>query len=162
MRRALALTTLFALTIGAGSLSAQSKNFAGTWTVVADPNAPAPGRGGGGSPMGQGATVTQDAKTLTITRTTQNGEVKSVYNLDGSESKNTAAGRGGATMESTSLTKWDGNKLVITTSTSFNGNPITSTTTMWLDTAGNLIVESQRPGFNGGAATTTTMTYKKS
>ncbi len=115
-----------------------------------------------GALLGQGATITQDAKTLTVTRTTQNGEVKSVYNLDGSESKNSAPGRGGAMMESTSLTKWDGNKLVITTSTSFNGNPITSTTTLWLDTSGNPPRGDAASNFNGGAATTTTMTYKKS
>src|SRR3954466_910079 len=148
MRRAFALTTALALTFGASTLPAQAKaNFAGTWSVVADPNAPAPqpGRGGGGM-LGQGATITQDAKTLTITRTTPNGEIKSSYNLDGTESKNSAPGRGGQAMESTSLGKGDGSKFVITTSQSFNGNAFTSTTTMWLDANGNLIVESERPG----------------
>ena len=38
---------------------------------------------------------TSNAATLTVTRTTQMGELTSVYKLDGSESKNTVAGRGG-------------------------------------------------------------------
>ena len=46
--------------------------------------------------MGTEMTITQDSKTLTITRTTRGGESKHVYNLDGSESRNTiAGGRGG-------------------------------------------------------------------
>jgi hypothetical protein len=105
-----ALSLVFAATIA----QAQDKpNFSGSWTLVVDPNAPAPGRGGGGG-LGQAATLTQDAKTLTITRTTQNGEVKLVYNLDGSDSKNMVMGRGGQT-EQVSKTAWDGSKLVITT-----------------------------------------------
>ena len=39
--------------------------------------------------LGQEATITQDASTLTITRTTQMGTFTSNYKLDGSESKNT-------------------------------------------------------------------------
>ena len=163
MRRALALATLFALSFGATTLSAQAKpSFAGTWTMVVDPNAPAPqpGRGGGGG-LGATSTIAQDAKTLTVTRTTQNGEIKSVYNLDGTESRNTMT-FGGNSVEQTSTTKWDGNKFIITTASNFNGNPSTSTMTLTLDTAGNLIVESTRPGRGGGAPTTTTTTYKKS
>ena len=163
MRRALALVSLVALSVGATTAQAQAKaNFAGTWTVVADPAAPAPapGRGGGGM-LGQGATITQDAKAITITRTGPNGEIKSSYNIDGSESKNTVMGRGGAATEQTSLGKWDGNKFVITTSQSFNGNNFTTTTSMWLDANGNLVVEREQPGREGGAPTKTTQTYKK-
>ena len=50
-------------------------------------------------------TIAQDAKTITITRTTQQGETKSVYNLDGSESKN-CDGRGGAATDVISHAKW--------------------------------------------------------
>jgi hypothetical protein len=95
-----------ALVFGATTVSAQAKpSFAGAWTVVVDPNAaPAPGRGGGRGGLGQAATIAQDAKTLTVTRTTQNGEVKTVYNLDGTDSKNTMT-FGGNAVEQTS-TSW--------------------------------------------------------
>ena len=115
MRKSAVFMGAIALVMGATTASAQGKNFAGTWTVVADPAAaaPAPGRGGGRG-LGQGATIAQDAKTLTVTRTTQNGEVKTVYNLDGSDSKNTLT-MGGNSVEQVSKAKWEGDKLIITT-----------------------------------------------
>jgi hypothetical protein len=151
-----------ALIMGATTASAQGKNFAGTWTVVADPAAaaPAPGRGGGRG-LGQGATIAQDAKTLTVTRTTQNGEIKQVYNLDGSDSKNTLT-MGGNSVEQLSKAKWEGDKLVITTTMNFNGNASESTMALQLDAAGQLVVESTGAGRGGGPPTTTKMTYKKS
>jgi hypothetical protein len=163
MRKAAVLMGAVALIVGATNLSAQGKNFAGTWTVVPDPSAPAPapGRGGGGRGLGQGATIAQDGKTLTVTRTTQNGEIKTVYNLDGSDSKNTLT-MGGNAIEQTSKAKWEGDKLVITTTMNFNGNNIESSMALWLDASGQLMVESTGAGRGGGPPTTTKMTYKKS
>jgi hypothetical protein len=163
MRRALVMSAAF-LALGASTLIAQAKpNFAGKWTAVVDPNAPPPqgrgGRGGGMAGLGQEATIAQDAKTLTVTRTTQAGETKSVYNLDGSESKNTLT-MGGNAIEVSSKATWEGDKLVITSSMNFNGNPVE--TKMVLAMAGaDLSVESTSPGRGGGAPTTTTRTYKK-
>lgn len=162
MRRATALLTVSALVLGTTQLAAQAKpSFAAKWVVVVDPNAaaPTPGRGGGRG-LGQQATIEQTDKTLTITRTTQNGEVKSVYNLDGTDSKNTMT-MGGNAVDQTSKVKWEGDKMVITTNSSFNGNPIESTMTLTLDAAGNLVVEATGPGRGGGPPTTTKMTYKK-
>src|SRR6185436_5674105 len=97
MRRS-ALMGVAAVAFVASSAFAQATSFAGTWNQVVDPAAQQGaagggggrgGRGGGGGGFGPTFTVSQDAKTLTITRTTQNGEVKTVYNLDGTESKNT-------------------------------------------------------------------------
>ena len=78
-----ALTLALGILLSAATL-AQSPNFAGKWAIVPDPAA----QGGFGG-LGQSAVIKQDATTLTITRTTQMGEVTSVYKLDGSESKNT-------------------------------------------------------------------------
>ena len=162
MRKAAALMGAAALIFGATNVSAQSKSFAGTWTAVADSAAPAPAPGrGGGRGLGQAATIVQDDKTLTITRTTQNGEMKSVYNLDGSESKNTLT-MGGNAVEQTSKTKWEGDKLVITTTMNVGGTPSESTMALSLDQAGQLIVEATGNGRGGGPPTTTKMTYKKS
>ena len=69
---------------------------------------------------GRECTIAQDAKALTVTRTTQAGEVKAVYNLDGSESKNTMT-VGENTITSMSTAKWDGAKLVIITKTDMGG-----------------------------------------
>ena len=163
MRTAAVLMGAAALLISATNASAQAKpNFAGTWTVVVDPNtAPAPGRGGGRGGLGQGATITQDAKTLTVTRTTQNGEVKAVYNLDGTDSKNTMT-FGGNAVEQTSKVKWDGDKLVVTANSTFNGNPVETTLVLSMDASGQLSAAATGPGRGGGPPTTTKMTYKKS
>ena len=152
-----ALSLVFAATIA----QAQDKpNFSGSWTLVVDPNAaPTGGRGGGGG-LGQAAAITQDAKTLTITRTTQNGEVKTVYNLDGSESKNMMSMRGGQ-VEQVSKTAWDGSKLMITTNYTMGENAVTTTQSFALDASGQLMVSTTRPGRGGGEPTTTVQTYKK-
>ena len=160
MRRNALVVGALSLVFAASVAQAQDKpNFSGSWTVVADPNAaPTGGRGGGGG-LGQAATLTQDAKTLTVTRTTQNGEVKLVYNLDGSESKNMVQGRGGQT-EQVSKATWDGNKLVISTTLTMGENTVTRTQTMSLDASGQLVVTVSGPG-RGGEVMTTTQTYKK-
>src|SRR5437868_1691033 len=75
MRRAV-LMSVAALAFAAPQVFAQAHpNFAGSWTMVQDPNAPPPtGRGGGGG-LGMTVTIAQDAKTLSTIRTTPNGEV---------------------------------------------------------------------------------------
>ena len=151
------------------SLSAQGKtDFSGKWTLVPDPNAAAAGGGGGGGRGGRGGggggqfcgqecTITQDATTLTVTRTTQAGEQKAVYKLDGSESKNMQAGRGGQT-EVVSKAVWEGSNVSISTTRDFGGQSVTTTTKLSM-TGGELTVENQGQGPNG--PTTTTQKYKK-
>ena len=163
MRKVVSVIAALSMVLGTASLViAQAKtNFAGKWTLVVDPNAPAPtgrgGRGGGFGGLGQGGSIEQNDKTITVTTTGQAGEVKSVYNLDGSESKN-AVNFGGNAIERVSKAKWDGAKLVIETTTNIQGNPVTSTQT-WSLAEGNLVIESTS-NF-GGNPTTTKQTYKK-
>lgn len=161
MRRNALIVGALSLVVAAAPAIAQDKpNFSGTWTLVVDPNAPAPtGRGGGGG-LGQGATITQDDKTLTVTRTTGQGEIKLVYNLDGSDSKNMMMGRGGQT-EQISKASWDGTKLVITTTFTMGDNTVTRTQSFMLDASGQLVVSTTSPGRGGGAPMTMTQTYKK-
>ena len=153
MRRVapLVITAIAVVTVG---LFAQTPpNFAGKWTLV--------GEGGGRGGLGQEATIKQDASSLTITRTTQMGEFTSTYKLDGTESKNTL-NMGGNAVEQISTAKWDGAKLVVKTSMSFDGNPVQLSMTMALDPSGNMLIESTRPDFQGGGAPITTKaTYKK-
>jgi hypothetical protein len=162
MRRNALIVGALSLVFAASVAQAQDKpNFSGSWTLVVDPNAAGGGGGGGrgGGGLGQAATLTQDAKTLTVTRTTQNGEVKLVYNLDGSESKNMVMSRGGQT-EQVSKAAWDGTKLVITTNLMMGETAVTRTQTFALDASGQLTVTTSGPG-RGGEVMTTTQTYKK-
>lgn len=160
MRKNALIVGALSLVFAASVAQAQAKpDLSGSWTLVVDPNAPAPGRGGGGG-LGSAATLMQDAKTLTVTRTTQNGEVKLVYNLDGSDSKNMVQGRGGQT-EQVSKAAWEGNTLVITTTFQMGETAATRTQKMMLDASGQLVVSTTSPGRGGGEPTTTTQTYKK-
>jgi hypothetical protein len=136
MRRLAIASVAVAVVLFASGLSAQAPNFAGKWAP--DPDKAAAGGGGGGRGGGGPMTITQDAKTLTIERMGANGATKTVYNLDGSESKN--PGRGGADQISTA--KWDGAKLVITTKTA-NGDRVQS----WYMEGADLVSETQ--GQNG-------------
>jgi len=193
MRRATVLVTAAALVVASANAFAQAKpSFAGKWTLQVPADAAAAGggggggrgggRGGGGGGIGMEPTIVQDATTLTITRMQGQTEVKSVYKLDGSESKNMVAaggggrgGRGGADaaappptppapVEQISKAKWDGNKIVIVTTVAGRqgGPPTDVTMVLSLDASGNMVVERTQPGREGGAPTTTTQTYKKS
>jgi hypothetical protein len=162
----LSAAVVVAMTAG---LVAQAKpNFAGKWTLdapaapAAPPQGGAPGgapggggRGGGrGGGWGQEATITQDATTLTIDYTQGQNPVKLAYKLDGTESKNTMMGRGGAT-EQVSKATWDGAKLKIVTTTP-NGE---QTRLVSLE-GGKLTIETTQPGMDG-AAMTNKVTYTK-
>ena len=164
MKRAIVTIGALLFVAFAADAWAQAKSsFAGKWTLVPDANAAGGGGGrgrgmGGFGGLGQGGSVEQNDKTLTVTTTTQMGEVKSVYNLDGSESKNSINMQGNS-IDRVSKAKWDGAKLVIVTTTNFQGNPIETTQTWSLDATGSLIIESTS-NFQG-TPTTTKMTYKK-
>ena len=148
-------TLVLAVLLSAATL-AQTPSFAGKWTLVPDPALQ-----GGFAGLGQSAVIKQDATTLTITRTTQMGEVTSAYKLDGSESKNTLNFQGNA-IEQISKTKWEGGTLHVDTAMSFDGNAVNVTMALSLDASGNLVVVSTRPDFQGGGSPVTTKaTYKK-
>jgi hypothetical protein len=177
MRRVQALLTGAAVALFLAGVSAQGKpNFAGHWTLVPDANAPAGGgaaasggggggggqrgggRGGGGGFCGADCTITQDASTITITRSVGGNDVKSVYKLEGAGSNSMNAG--GNSVEIPYKTSWSGDKLTIVTTTNFNGNSTETTTAVSMDGA-NMKVETTRPGRNGGEPMTTAQSYKK-
>ena len=158
MKRVLSAAAILSFVIAGASLSAQSKpNFAGKWTMLPESVAAAGATGRGG--LGQEFTAAQDDKTLTVTTNNpQLGELKTVYNLDGSESKN-PLNFGGQAIDRVSKVKWDGAKLIITTTINFNGSLAESSQSWMLDGAGNLVIESSS-NFTG-TPTTTKATYKK-
>lgn len=162
MRKTAALfSVMAALALTVGVFAQAKPSFAGKWTMVADPAAGG-GRGGGMMGLGPEVTIVQDAKTVTMTRAIQGTEVKSVYNLDGSDSKN-SMNMGGNAMDMISKAKWDGEKLAITTSFDFGQGPFETKMVLSLDASGTMTVESTRPDIQGGGAPVTTKAaYKKS
>jgi pectate lyase len=165
MKRSVLFGVFLALVVVAVAFAQGKPNFAGTWTLdqakteALNP-APAGGGGGGGRGMGGGPmTVAQTDKQLTIEQTMGQNTVKSVYNLDGTESKNESMGRGGTPTTLTSTVKWDGNKLLITTKSEGPSGPVERVQTWSLNPDGTLTIE--RPGRGGGAAMKTVYTKGK-
>jgi hypothetical protein len=134
------------------------------------------GRGGGraadmGSGWGPTITITQTAERLTVeyaffARGDMQPPLRFAYALDGSETKNSVMmGRG--IQVQTSRSKWDADKLVITTTHTFTnpetGKPMTQdvTQTLTLQSPTSLVVETARAGVLGGAATVTKTAYRK-
>lgn len=139
---------------------AQNTDFSGSWTVDASAQPAPPAGGGGGGRAGGGGgrggmmvgpmVVKQTADTLTVE--TMRGETKTVatYKLDGTESVNKMTMRRGenaSDIETKSSAKWDGAKLVIsTTRAGQDGSPMTNAQT-WSLEGGNLVIEA--PGRDG-------------
>jgi uncharacterized protein YdeI (BOF family) len=137
---------------------AQKPDFSGTWAPDAAAAPPAGGGGGGqrGGGMAGPMTVKQDATSLSIERTAGENKVVTTYKLDGSETVNKQQGRGGE-IEIKTTAKWDGTKLVLSTSRpGQDGAPMVQSQT-WSLEGGNLVVE--RAGRDGAVQKTT---YKKS
>ena len=166
MRRNFFVVAVVLMFGAAASLAAQAKpDFSGKWVMDAAAAPAAPdgggGRGGGrgGGGFGNEFTIAQNAKTLTITRMQGDQAVSTVYNLDGSESKNTTQGRGGP-QEQVSKAMWDGAKLVVTTTINAGGNNIEQKRVFAMEGA-NLTIETTQPGRDGGPGTPQKTTYKK-
>ena len=145
MRRVTAVLSVVAVVLVAAGLVAQAKpNFAGEWKLMVER--------GQGEP-GVDLTITQSATAVSLI---YRDGVKLTYKLDGSESKNMMAGRGGgAPTEHVSKAIWAGNSIVVTTTTS--GGEEKRTFSM---DGGYLVVETSAPARNGGASTVTKVAYQ--
>ena len=101
--------------------------------------------------LGDRFNAAQDPKTLTLTITViaLGRDIKAVYNLDGSESRNLNPVGGGQPDEPIfSRASWEGDKLVIHTrgTTLVNGKPLETKRVIWLDTDGLLTIERSAEG----------------
>jgi len=175
--RILSLTVILAFLLPAMANAQGKANFAGTWAYNAtksdQPAGGAGGGGGGGGMRGGGGltnfTATQEANLLTVvsSRTGQDGTVTtttSKYTLDGKESLNTSAGRGGAPGTPVpSVATWsaDGKTLTIVTTTTFNDQTMKSTQVWTLTDANTLSIASTRNGQDGTPVTTKRVYDKK-
>jgi hypothetical protein len=137
-------------------LAAQDKpNFAGVWKMTT-----AATDGAGFTP--EEMTVTQDAKSLVVSATLQMGPMKTSYNLDGTEGKSPLEFNG-MSIDRATKASWDGARLVLVTTSNFNGQSFETKQVWSLGADGTLTVENTRPDFQGGGSPVTTkVAYKKS
>ena len=154
MRRALIAASVLVVLCTALA-SAQSKpNFAGKWTLVS-PDASSAGM----NPASM--TVTQDEKTITLLTVGQMGEIKTVFNLNGTEAKSPIEIQG-MSIDRVTKSAWDANKLVLTTVSDFQGQSFETKQIWTLGADGTLTIDSTRPDFQGGGAPVTAkLVYKK-
>lgn len=177
MRRITMSLGVAALMLATTTAFAQARpNFSGKWTLIPDSTAAAAGRGMAGARngnilLGNEPTIKQDEKLLTVTTTLSLGGARGgaaaapapvtfIYNLDGTDSPNTLTLMG-TSVETTSKTKWDADKLLVTTTLVFGGNVFDVTMTFSLDAAGNMVVESSLPNQQTGAPSVSKATFKK-
>ena len=143
------------LLLFAAIASAQTKpDFAGKWALT-DPSA------ADGRMIPATMTVTQDAKTITLVTAGQVGEVKTVFNLDGTPGKSPLEIQG-MNIDRVTKSAWDGNKLVLTTVSEFQGQSFETKQVWTLNADGTLTVDATRPDFQGGGGPVTSKSvYKK-
>jgi len=179
MRRVTAMLSAAVVVLWAASAFAQAKpgDFTGKWTREAGA-APAGGggggaagggggqrgggRGGGGGAVTCGMTcdIVATATSLKITRAGGAPDAPAVVwncTLDGKDCSNEQAGRqGAAPTQVVSKAKWDGAKIVVTTTRDMGGNSVTLTSTMSVE-GGKLTVVSSS-SMEGAMPSTATYT----
>jgi hypothetical protein len=170
------LLVLIAVTwLVSGVESQTPADFSGRWTIETAPAEAAkgapPARGDMGSGWGTTIAITQDAKAIVVesivySRYDLQPQPRFVYALDGSETRNTLMlGRG--FQPQTSRTRWEGQRLAITTVHAFadpaSGKPLTVevTQTLSLESPTKLVVEATRAGVLGAKPSTTKTAYVK-
>lgn len=112
-------------------------NFAGKWAIVMDSVVDPTAMG----ELGRNPLITHDDKTITVVTLQPAGELKTVYNLDGSES-NSPITFGGVSVDRLSRIRWDGAKLLISTKMEVAGQVVETTVTWSLNSKGELVVDA--------------------
>ena len=154
MRRTFNVATAVLLFLTTVVLAQAKPDFTGKWTLTSPDAASA-----GMNPTS--LAVTQDAKTITLVANTQVGEIKTVVNLDGTPAKSPIEIQG-MSIDRTTKSAWDGNKLVLTTVSDFQGQTFETKQVWSLGADGTLTIDSTRPDFQGGGGPVTEkLVYKK-
>ena len=153
MTRSLSAVIVCVALLGATASAQEKPNFVGTWKLAdaatADMFTPTQ------------ITVAQDTTVLTITTTGQMGEFKTTYNVDGTEGRS-PLDFNGTTIDRTTKMAWDGNKLVLTSTSEMNGQTAEFKSVWSLTPDGTLATETTFPDFQGGGAPITIKAnYKK-
>jgi hypothetical protein len=166
MRRSSSLIATALVFVGATAFAQAKPNFTGKWAVMADTGSLATQQGNargaadyGG--LGDAGEIVMDAKTLTITRPSQIVP-KSVFNLDGTETRGSVDIGGGQMADLVLKARWEGNKLMTATLATVQGQQYEIDLNMWLDDKGNLVTEHIVPPLGAQMPGGTMVTkYKK-
>lgn len=105
-------------------------SFAGTWVFESQPKGvedASAARGHGGFYCAAECTIVQTDQALTVQRKVGNAIQSDTFRLDGSDSRNTIAGRQGR-IEVVSKASWDGRRIRVSTTREFEGAPPVTTT----------------------------------
>jgi hypothetical protein len=166
MRRTRLLSAAALLLIGSSAFAQAKPNFNGKWVILPDSVASAQQQGmpRGGAAMGglsEEATIAQDDKTLSIARELTVGPVKSVFNLDGSETRQSLDIGNGNIVDLTLKAQWEGTKLLTSTWVNLQGQSFEIVLNLSLDDKGNLISEHITPAMGNNPGGTEIAKYKK-
>jgi len=125
-----AIATAIGVSAKASAPAQEKPNFTGTWVAVSPAEA-----------AGQEQNVRHTATTLSIGHEAKISSHSATYKLDGSESRNELTVHDDPIV-TLSKALWDGNKVVITSATTYpDGRKMESKETWSLDSAGHLVVE---------------------
>jgi len=154
------LSILLAVAIVAPAAAAQDKpaadhpSFAGTWKLTEPAQAD--------QFTATQIVVSQDTSQLTVVTSSQMGEFKTTYPLDGSTGRS-PLDFNGTTIDRATKMVWNDKKLTLTTTSEMNGQTIEFKSVVSLGADGSLVVDSTFPDFQGGGAPITMKAvYKKS
>jgi hypothetical protein len=137
------------LLAAASIVGAQKPNFSGTWIVVT------PSEAGG-----QEQVVRHTETTLSTGHASEGGGHSATYKLDGTESRNELTSHG-ETIVTLSKAQWVGDKITITSSTTYpDGRKLESTETWSMNSAGLLVIEMTQL-MTGQSVRTTTVIHRK-
>jgi hypothetical protein len=153
MTRALSALFVCLALLGAPLAGQDKPRFAGTWKL-ADPATP-----DAFTPTVM--TVVQDATALTVSTTSQMGQFKTSYKLDGSEAPS-PMDFNGTTIDRMTRLVWEGSKLLLVTTSKMEGQLLEFKSAWSLTADGALATETTFPDFQGGGAPIKLKaTYKK-
>jgi hypothetical protein len=136
--------------LAAAVLPAQSKpNFTGTWIITTPAEA-----------AGQEQDVRHTPTTISTGHPSEGGGHHASYKLDGSESRNELTSHG-EPIVTISRASWDGDKVVITSATTYpDGRKLESKQTWSLNASGQLVIDLTRT-MTGQAAESMTIVHRK-
>ena len=147
MRSRCVLAAGLGFVLGLAVVSAQDKpNFSGRWIAVSPADS-----------AGQEQVVRHDAKTLTAGHASEGHGHKASYTLDGTESRNVLVSHG-ENIVTLSKASWNGNKLTITSDTTYPDGRTWHTEQTWsLDASGRLVIDFTESGTTPSPVTRTTV-----
>ena len=128
-RRTCGATLVAAAIVSTVILATQKPNFSGRWLIVSPPEG-----------AGKEQVVKQDDKTVSIGSGVPGGR-QTTYQLDGQEHKTSVSMRG-ESIVIVSKAVWEGNKLVLTSDTSYPNGMKTKSIEYWsLDEKGQFVID---------------------